>query len=165
MASTSPQPTVWTLRTLLCASGSPGRSAGSWTSGASGASAAASVTTAGSSSYCDAHEARRLLGGILRLGGHRGHRLAVVLRLADGEHRAVLELGPEARHRLGQVGGRHDEVDARHGAARRSASMASDARVGDGQRHELDVQLAGQVDVGDVALPAGDARVAADAVR
>ena len=50
-ASTSPQPTRCSRRTLVEASGSFGRRAGSRTSGAPGSSAAATVKTAGSSSY------------------------------------------------------------------------------------------------------------------
>ena len=61
----------------------------------------------------DADEAGGLLGRVLRLGRDGGHGLAVVLRLADGEDRAILELRPEPRHGLGQIGGRHDEADAR----------------------------------------------------
>ena len=95
------------------ASGSPGRSAGSWTSGAAGSSAAAIVRTAGSSSYSTWTRRGRLLGGVLRLGRDGRDRLAVVLRLADGEDRPVAELRPEARHGLGQVGGGHDEAHAR----------------------------------------------------
>ena len=48
----------------------------------------------------DPDEAGRLLGGVEGLGGDRGDRLAVVVRLADREDRPVLELRPEARHRL-----------------------------------------------------------------
>ena len=53
----------------------------------------------------DAHEGDRLVGGLLGVGGDGGHRLAVELRLADGQHRTVLVDRPEARHRVGQVGG------------------------------------------------------------
>ena len=49
------------------------------------------------------------------VGRHDRHRLAVVARLADGEDGPVVELRAEARHRLGQVGGRQHEADAGHG--------------------------------------------------
>ena len=58
------------------------------------------VTTAGSASYSTRTSARRLLGRVERLRGDRRDRVAVVLRLADRDHRAVAELRPEARHRL-----------------------------------------------------------------
>ena len=48
----------------------------------------------------DADEAGRLLGGVQRLGGDGGHRLAVVLRLADRQHRPIAPLRAEPRHRL-----------------------------------------------------------------
>ena len=41
------------------------------------------------------------LGGVAGLGGDRGHRVAVVLRLAGGDDRAVAPLGAEARDGLG----------------------------------------------------------------
>ena len=163
MVSTSPQPTVWTLRTLLCASGSPGRSAGSCTSGRAGREGSASVTTAGSSSYSTRTRAAASSAASFVSAATAATGSPWYFTSSDGEHRAIVELRPEARHRLGQVGGGHDEVDARHGHGGRSVD-ADDARVGDRQRHELDVQLPGQVDVGHVALPTGDPRVAADAV-
>ena len=84
----------------MAASGSPARSDGSWTSGAAGSSAAAIVKTAGSSSYSTRTSRGRLLGRVEGVGGDRRDRLAVVVRLADREDRPVLELRPEARHRV-----------------------------------------------------------------
>ena len=73
--------------------------------------AEAGVAAAFLNSTLEGDEARRLLCGVLRVGGDRRDRLAVVLRLPDREHRAVAKLGPEARHRL--VGRRADEkIDA-----------------------------------------------------
>ena len=90
----------------MAASGSSGRSDGSWTSGASGASASAIVNDRGQRLVVDPDEARRLLGRVERLGRDRGDRLAVVVRLADRDDGPVAELRPEPRHRLGQVGRR-----------------------------------------------------------
>ena len=114
----------------MAASGSPGRSAGSWTSGASGASAAAIGEDGRQLLVVDADEPGRLLGGVERLGGDGGHRLAVVLRLADRQHRPIAPLRPEPRHRLRQVGGGHHEPDARDGE-RGAGVDRDDPRPGD----------------------------------
>ena len=98
----------------MLASGSFGRSDGSWTSGASGASAPATVKTAGSGLVVDPDERRRPLRGVLRLGDDQRDGFAVVLDLAGGDDRPVLELRSEARHGLRQVGGGEDEMDAGH---------------------------------------------------
>ena len=88
----------------------------------------------------------------------------MVVRLAHREHRSVLELGPEPRHGLGQVRRGQHGSDARHGHGRRGVDgVDPEARVVD--RHELDVQLAVEVDVGDVRLAAGDPVEAADPGR
>ena len=59
------------------------------------------MTTAGSWLEVDPDEARRLLGGVERLGRDRGDRFAVVVRLADGDDRAVAELRSEPRASAG----------------------------------------------------------------
>ena len=66
----------------------------------------------------DPHETRGLLGCVECLGGDRGHGVAVELRLADREHGSVPQLWAEARHRVREVGGGHDEADAGHGKSR-----------------------------------------------
>ena len=112
----------------------------------------------------DPDEPGGLLGRVLRLGRDRRDRLAVVVRLADGDDRAVLPLRPEARHRLRAGRRRSDGADAGHG--QRGARVDRDdprPRVVD--RHELDVQLAVEMDVGDVRLLAGDPVEPADAGR
>jgi hypothetical protein len=78
------------------------------------------------------------------------------VRLPGGEDRPVLELRAEARHRLGQVRGRHDEPDA--GDRERGAGVdADDPRPGAIEPDELDVEDVLEVDVGHVGLPASDA--------
>ena len=154
-ASTSPQPKWCSRRTFVPASGSPGRRAGSCTSGADGSSAAAIVKTAGSSSYCDLHEGGGPFGSVLRVGGHGRHGLPVVLRLVDRQDRAVLELGPEARHRLGQVGRGHRRGGRRGPGERRSCRWR---RCGHGRSRastSFAWSTSAQVDVGHVLLAAG----------
>ncbi len=63
----------------------------------------------------DPNEGGRLLGGVPGLGGDRGDRLAVIVRLPDREDRPVLELRPEPWHRLGKIRGGDGETDARDG--------------------------------------------------
>ena len=111
----------------------------------------------------DPHEAGPRLGGILRIGGHGSHRVAVVLRLPDGEHGPVLHLRAEARHGLGQVSRRHHQVDAGDGQGVAGID-GHDPGPGHGYRHQLGVQLVGQVDVGHVLLSAADPGVTADPV-
>ena len=112
----------------------------------------------------DPHGRRAGLGRIERLGRDRRDRVAVVFRLARREHRAVPELGPEARHRLRQV--RRGEHEAHAGYLERLGRVdAQDASPGAGEGHELDVQGVLEVDVGRVRLVAGDAVAAATARR
>ncbi len=111
----------------------------------------------------DPHEASGLLRGIPRLGCHGRHRFTVVPDLAHGQHRAVVDLGAEARHRLREVRGRHDQPDTGHGQGIRGVD-GHDPGPRHGQRHELRVQLVGQVDVGHVTLAAADPGIAADPV-
>ena len=114
-------------RTLVPASGSPGRSAGSWTSGASGASAPATVNTAGQLLVLDPHERAAAASAASRVSADdRGDRLAVVLRLADREHRPVLEL--RARSAAPAAAGRRrSSPGARRASA--SAALASTPRI------------------------------------
>ncbi len=58
----------------------------------------------------DAHKVGGPLGGVLGLRHDSRDRLPVVLRLLQGDHRAVLERWAEALRR--QVGGGHDVQDA-----------------------------------------------------
>ena len=111
------------------------------------------------------HQAGGLLGGILRLGSHGGDRVAVVLGLSYRDDGPVLELRPEARHRLRQV--RRPSSPGAHPGPRSAAcvSMATILARAAGTRDQLGVQLAGQMDVGDVSLAAADPCLAADAVR
>ena len=104
----------------------------------------------------DLHLPGCLFGSILRLGRDRRDRLAVVLRLADGDDRAVDELGSKARDRLGQVRGRHDEPDAGHPLGGTGVDR-DDPSARDRQRDEPDLQDVLQPDVRDVLLTAGDA--------
>ncbi len=101
----------------------------------------------------DADERGRLLGELAGLGGDGRDRVAVVLRLADGQHRAVAQLGPEARHRRRQVVGRHDEPDAGEGERARGVD-AADAGARGVDRDELDVEDVLEAQVRDVRLPA-----------
>ena len=107
-----PSRTRCSARTLVAASGSSGRSDGSWTSGASGASASATVTTAGSGSCSTRTSAGGPLREVPRLRDDERDRLAVVVDLPGREHRPVLPLRPEPRHGLRQVRGGQHEVDA-----------------------------------------------------
>ena len=112
----------------------------------------------------DPHEARGLLGGVERLGGDRGHGVAVELGLDDREHGPVPKLGAEARHRVREVGGGHDEPDAGHGHgyARIDPADPCPRHV---ERDELHMQDVLEGDVGDVLLPPGDAFDPTDARR
>ena len=78
----------------------------------------------------DADERGGLLGGVAGLGRDRRDRLAVVVRLADGEHRPVAELRPEPRHRVGQVGGASSRGGRPGRRAPRVVSIAADPRPG-----------------------------------
>ncbi len=109
----------------------------------------------------DPHEAGPRLGGVLRVGGHDGHGVAVVLRLPDGEDGPVRHLRAEAWHRLGQVGSRHHQVDTRDGQCVAGVD-GHDPGPSHGHRHEPGVQLVGQVDVGHVLLAAADPGVTSD---
>ena len=122
------------------------------------------VTTAGSVSYSTRTSARSLFGGVEGLGRDGGDRLAVVVRLADGDHRAVPELGSEPRDRLRQVGGGEDEADAGHGEGGRRVDR-DDPRPRDIDRDELGVEDAIESKVGDVDLASGDPVEPADPGR
>ena len=76
--------------------------------------------------------------------------VAVVLGLADRDHRPVLVLRPEPRHGLREVVGGQDEADARHreGGGRVDGDDPRPRRQSSG--HELGVELVGDGDVGDV---------------
>ena len=78
----------------------------------------------------------------------------MVVRLADGEHRPILELRPESRHRLRQVGGGHDGAHAGDGEGGARVD-AVDPRAGAVDRHELDVEHVIEMEVGDVGLASG----------
>ena len=110
------------------------------------------------------HQAGGLLGGILRLGSHGGDRVAVVLGLSYRDDGPVLELRPEARHRLRQVRGRHHQVHTRDRQCRLRID-GHDPGVGRGHGDQLRVQLAREMDVGDVSLAAADPCLASDTVR
>jgi hypothetical protein len=72
-----------------------------------------------------------------------------------------VELRAETRHWLRQVCGGEYETHAGHGQGTRGVDRA-DACVRDGQSDELDVELVRNVDVGDILLLSGDARLAPD---
>ena len=111
-----------------------------------------------------ADQAGRLLGGVERVGGDGRDRLAVVLRLAHREDRSILELGPEARHRLGQVGRGHDQTHPGH-ARRGSRIDAHDAPPRAVERHQLGVEHVRQADVRHVLLQPRDPLLPPDARR
>ena len=146
------------------ASGSFGRSEGSWTSGASGCPGRRHGVDRRELLDVDPHEARGLLGRVERLGRDRGHGVAVELRLADREDGPVAQLGAEPRHRVREVGGGHDEPNAGHGNGRARVDPA-DPRPRHVERDELHVQDVLEVDVGDVLLPPGDPLDPTDARR
>ena len=147
----------------MSAKGSFGRSDGSWTSGASGAGPPHGVDRR-ELLEIDPHEVRGLLGGVERLGGDRGHGVAVELRLADREHGPVPQLGAEARHRVREVGGGHDQPDAGDGQ-RRARVDPADPRPRHVEGDKLDVEDVVEGDVRDVLLPPRDALDPADACR
>ena len=122
------------------------------------------MSTAGSSSYSTRTSARGFLGGILRLGRDGRDGFTEEFGLADREDRPVRERRPVARHGLRQIRGREDDAHALDRASRAVASIDIDARVRDRQVHELHVQDVVEMDVGDVALRAGDAVASADAL-
>ena len=95
----------------MSASGSSGRTEGSWTSGAAGSSAPAIVKTAGSSSYSTrtrraAASAASFVSAATAATGSPWYLVS-----PDREDRAIEELRPEARDRLREVGGGHDQPD------------------------------------------------------
>ena len=110
------------------------------------------------------HETRGLLGCVERLGGDRGHRVAVELRLADRQHGPVAQLRAEARHRVREVGGGHDETNAGHGEGRARVDP-DDPRPCHVERDELHVEDVLEVDVRDVLLAPGDPLDPTDAGR
>jgi len=112
----------------------------------------------------DLDASSRLLRGVLGIRGDGRDGVAVVLRLPRRDHGPVATLGSEARHRVGEVSGRHHEPDARDRAGR-GVVDAPDAGPRDGQRDELHVEDVLDRDVGDVRLSAGDAIEPADAWR
>ncbi len=136
---------------------------GSWTSGASASSAAATVTTAGRTSCSTRTSAAACSAASFAVGNHDRHGLAVVLDLVDGDHGAVAELGAEARHRLGQVGSRHDQPAAGHPAGRVCVDR-DDAGVGAVEGDELCLEHVRHADVRHVGLAARHPADAADAV-
>ena len=87
----------------------------------------------------DPHERGSLFGGIEGLGRDGGDRLAVVVRLADGDDGAVPELRSEPRDRLRQVGGGEDEANAGHGEGGRRVDR-HDPRPRRIDRDELGVE-------------------------
>ena len=87
----------------------------------------------------------------------------MVFGLADRDDRAVLLLRSKAGHRVGEVGGRHDEPDARD--LHRGGGVDRDdpgPRAID--RDELGFKDIGEPDVRDVFLQPGDSPDAADTV-
>ena len=113
-ASTSPQPYWCSRRTFVAASGSPGRSAGSWTSGAAGSRAAATVKTAGSSSYSTrtsraASSAASLVSAATAATGSPWYFVSPEAMTGRSSN-----CGPNRGIGCGQVGGGHHESDAGH---------------------------------------------------
>ena len=149
----------------MSASGSSGRSDGSWTSGASGAAGRGDGVDRGQLLEVDPRPAAAASSAASRVSAATArHRVAVVLGLADREHRPVPQLGAEARHRVREVGGGHDEPDAGHGHGRARVDPA-DPRPRHVERDELHVEDVVEVDVGDVLLLPGDPLDPADARR
>jgi hypothetical protein len=109
----------------------------------------------------DADEAGGLLGGVERVGGDGRDRLAVVVGLAYREHGPVLPLRPEARHRVGQIGGCRHEPNTWDPERCRRVDPA-DPRARHVKGDELDVEGVVVGQVGDVLLLPGDAGTAAD---
>ena len=116
----------------------------------------------------DHHGFDAVVGGVVGVGHHRGHRLADVadhLRrqrpvLAAGRTAAGAALGRRTRGRqcLGQLADvvtRDDHADAGH-LQRRLDVDTADPRVGVRAAHERHPLHAGQHDVGDVGRRAGD---------
>ena len=146
----------------MAAHGSPGRRAGSWTSGASGARDWAIVWSAGSSSNSTltraaASSAASWVSAATAATGSPWYLVSPV-----AEHGAVAALRTEAGHRVGQVGrGRH-EADA--GDLERGGGVdPADPRARHVERDELHVEDVVVRQVGDVLLLPGDAGTAADA--
>ena len=105
----------------------------------------------------------RLLGRVEGLGRDRRHRLAVVLRLADREHRPVASnCGPKRGIGCGRSAAVMHEPDAGHGQRGASCRSRRSAPARTSSGHELDVERVVEVDVGDVRLLPGDASEAAD---
>ncbi len=101
------------------------------------------------------HEGGRRFGRVRRLGRDGRDRFPVVVGLADGEDRPIAELRAEARDRLREIGRRQDGPDTRHGQ-RLGHVDGVDAGAGMVDRDESHVELAVEVDVGHVGLPADD---------
>ena len=112
-----------------------------------------------------AHERRRLLRELPRVGDHQGHRLAVVLRLAHGQDGPVLVL----RARSAGTGcGRSSAVITRCTPGSASAADASTETIrARAQSSVTSFAWSGvrHAEVRDVLLGAGDAPDATDAGR
>ncbi len=117
---------------------------------------------AGEHVVLDPDETRRGLGGHLRLCSHRGDRLPVVVGLADGKDRPIVEHGPVPGHRLGEISRGDDRADAGHRFGGRGVD-GSNAGSRGVERHEFHVKNICQPDVAHVLLAAGDAFRAAEA--
>ena len=102
--------------------------------------------------------------GLLRVGGHRCHRFAVVVDRTDSENRTVLVLGPEPWHRLRKIVRRHDESNTGHLFGLAGVDR-DDPCLGFVDRDEFGVQLVHEMDVGHVLLGARDSVTTSDAVR
>ena len=104
------------------------------------------------------------------LGEDRGDRLADIAHAVAGQHRLAVRperrrpaVGAEVDRRdVGDVGGGPYRGDARKPSRRRPVDRAQDA-VGVRRAHDPHMELAGEVDVGGEAPPAGDQRPVLDA--
>ena len=110
----------------------------------------------------DPHPPGGLLGRVGRLGDDRRHRLAVILRLAHREERAIGMSRPEPPGRLRQVGGGDDQANARN-VERIGDLHAENSGACHVQLNEANVERLREPEVGDVALRAADAFDPADA--
>jgi hypothetical protein len=91
------------------------------------------------------------LRGVEGLGEDGGHRLAVVVHPAVGQHRPIGVRDAEPWHRRGQIGGRH-HVD--HPGDRPGGGGVDPQHVGaaDRDRHQRHLQRPGEAQVGDEPL-------------